>query len=149
MYVVDSTNGDYSVLDVDATVHNAAFLDFSTFALAMMEHSMISAYDAAKRTEQWNTPVGADPLEVTLASGGRILVANSGDGTLSIVDAGTHSVVGSADVGEMHVGGDDVVEAGAQGSHHTPVTSNMSSRPSPKCGPRSGGCWMEAPSGSP
>ena len=36
-----------------------------------------------------------------------------------------------ADIGGVHLGADAVVEAGARGRHNTPVTSNMSSRPSP------------------
>jgi len=103
VYVIDSSNGDQKgVLDVAATVHNAAFLDdFSTMALGMMEHGMIAGYGVDKLDEQWTTEVGADPLEVTLVSGNRIVVANAGDGTLSILDGATHSVTDTTEVGQV------------------------------------------------
>ena len=105
VYLLDSGSGSQSgVLDVDATVHNAVFLDdFSTLVLAMMEHGMIAGYGVDKLDEQWTTGVGADPLEVTSVGGDRLVVANSGDGTLSIVDSASHKSLDLAEVGDTPV----------------------------------------------
>lgn len=105
VYLFDASSGSKSAsADVAATVHNVAFLDdFSSVALAMMEHGMIAGYGASKLDEQWTLNVGKDPLEVTPVTGGRLLVANSGDGTISIVDGATHAVLDTAAVGDMPI----------------------------------------------
>lgn len=104
VYLFDASSGGTSAsIDVDATVHNVAFLDdFQTVAFSMMEHGMISARDVGKLDEQWIATTGADPLEVTLVSG-RLIVANSGDGTISIVDPSTQSTLDSAAVGDTPI----------------------------------------------
>lgn len=105
VYLFDADNGDQNgVLDVDATVHNAAFLDdFKTFVIGKMERDAIAGYSISGLDEQWTTGVGDAPLEVTLVGGDRLLVANSGAGTLSIVDAATHASLDTADVGDTPV----------------------------------------------
>lgn len=105
VYLFDTANGGKSAsADVAATVHNVAFLDdFSTVALSMMEHGMIAGYGAAKLDEQWTLNVGMDPLEVTPVTGGRLLVANSGDGTITIVDGATHTALDTAAVGDTPI----------------------------------------------
>lgn len=104
VYLFDTESGaEKASIDVEATVHNVAFLDdFETVAFAMMEHGMISARDAGKLDEQWTATTGAMPLEVT-AVNGRLLVANSGDGTLSIIDQSSHAGLDTADVGDTPV----------------------------------------------
>lgn len=101
VYIFDATSGELGAsIEVPATVHNVAYLDdFSSVALAMMEHGMIAGYDASSLEEKWTAEVGDMPLEVTPLSGGRIVVTNSGDGTLSVVDEGTHVELSKTDVG--------------------------------------------------
>lgn len=101
VYLFDASSGGTSAsVEVDATVHNVAFLDdFESVAFSMMEHGMISVRDAGKLEEQWIATTGADPLEVTPVSG-RLLVACAGDGTLTVVDQGTKSSIDSAPVGD-------------------------------------------------
>lgn len=61
---------------------------------------MLAGYGAQELDEQWTLAVGKEPLEVTNVSGNRLVVANSGDGTLTIVDAATHTATDTAmDVG--------------------------------------------------
>ncbi|MFO0591207.1 MAG: hypothetical protein U0441_26915 [Polyangiaceae bacterium] len=100
IYVFDSSSGtQIAEADVDATVHNVAFLDFQTVAYAMMEHGMIVGASASDLKEKWTASVGMDPLEVTRISDDRALVANSGDDTVSIVDTALHTQLDAADVG--------------------------------------------------
>ena len=101
IYVFDASSGaEIASADVDATVHNVAFLDdFQTVVYAMMEHGMIVGASASSLKEEWSANVGMDPLEVTPIGGGRALVANSGDGTVSIVDTALHTQLDTAAVG--------------------------------------------------
>jgi YVTN family beta-propeller protein len=92
------------VLDVDATVHNAAFLgDFETLVIGMAEKNMIAGHSVSGLDQRWTADVGQTPLEVTLVGGDRLIVANSGDGTLSILDAETHAGLDTAQVGDTPV----------------------------------------------
>ena len=64
IFALDTRTGQVrKVVDVDATAHNAAFLENgATVVVAMSEHAMIQTYDAASGEEAWSLLVGEAPL---------------------------------------------------------------------------------------
>lgn len=101
------------VIDVDATVHNAAFTpDGATIVLSMMEHGMVVGYDSKTFKEAFNVTGFEMPLEVTPTASNALLVAESGGGKVSVVDLGTREIgmrfdVGATPVAAWASGGDD------------------------------------------
>ena len=108
IYMLDITNGElHKFLDVDATVHNAAYshAEDDPIIFGMMEHGMIAAYDPTNGKELWTMAIGDMPLEVTpTRSGAFAFAAVSGDNTRAVIDLKGQAQVASVDVGEMPVG---------------------------------------------
>lgn len=106
IFALDIQRGEVTrLVDVDATAHNAAFIeDGATLVVAMSEHGMIQAYDAASGAETWALPVGEAPLEVTPSADGRLLyVANSGDDTVVVVDLMAREIAATLPVDALPV----------------------------------------------
>jgi YVTN family beta-propeller protein len=106
VYRLDVTTGTMShLLTLEGTVHNAAFLgDSDDFALTRSEHGALHVYDGETLEELWSVDVGTDPLEATPThDGSTILVANSGDATVAVIDVATRSVTRVIPVGDTPV----------------------------------------------
>ena len=89
VYRIDTaTRKATRLAEIDATVHNAAYTrDGKQVLLGMMEHGMLTAYDAGSFKELWSLDVGEMPLEVSPTPDGKTaLVALSGSAQLAVVD---------------------------------------------------------------
>lgn len=106
VYRIDTATGEFTkVLSLDATVHNAAFLGESDdFALCQAEHGMVHVYDGNSLEQVWSAAVGSMPLEATSTHDGNlIVVANSGDASVSVVDVAARAVSRTVPVGQTPV----------------------------------------------
>ncbi len=94
IYALDVASGSLdSILDVDATAHNAAFSsDGATIYLAMYEHGMVVGYDAATLEATFDVRGFSMPLEVTPTASGSLLVAESGSGEIAVLDIASRMV---------------------------------------------------------
>ena len=106
VYRIDTATGEFiKVLSLDATVHNAVFLGESDdFALCQNEHGMLHVYDGDTHEQIWSAAVGSMPLEATPThDGSLVVVANSGDATVSVVDVAARAVSRTIPVGQTPV----------------------------------------------
>lgn len=106
VYLIDLTSREMrSVIRQAATAHNAAYtVDGRELVLSLNEQDKVQAYDVASFQPTWSAAVGRLPLEVTPAKEGKTLVvANSGDASLALVDLPSHSVRATLPVGEVPV----------------------------------------------
>jgi YVTN family beta-propeller protein len=105
IYRLDIATGELqNIIEVEATAHNAAFApDGSAIVFGMMEHGMVSVFDAATLEERFSVTGFEMPLEVTPAGGQLVLVAESGAARIAELDLTMRTVVNRFDVGAVPV----------------------------------------------
>jgi YVTN family beta-propeller protein len=105
LYIMDSRSGDVVAQALaGGTAHNLGYLTSGdAVVFALMEHNMLHFANALDLTVTGFVDVGGAPLEAT-PSGDKILVANSGAGTISVVDVTTKAVVSTLTVGSQPIG---------------------------------------------
>jgi YVTN family beta-propeller protein len=107
LFILNTRTGDVVAQTLaGGTAHNLAYLaGGETVVFGLMEHGMIHFANASDLSFTDVVEVGAAPLEATpSAAGDKILVANSGDGTISVVDVGTYAVEKVLTVGSNPIG---------------------------------------------
>jgi YVTN family beta-propeller protein len=93
-----------SVLEIDATAHNAAFTsDDQVVVLGMLEHGTIAGYDARSFAQVFAAGDFGAPLEVTPTDSGLLLVAESGTGQVAVFDPASQMITERIDVGPLPV----------------------------------------------
>jgi YVTN family beta-propeller protein len=107
LYILDSRTGDVVAQSTaGGTAHNLGYLPGGgTVVFALAEHDMLHFADARDLVVTAFVDVGSAPLEATpTPSGDKILVANSGAGTISVVDVAGRTVASTLPVGAQPIG---------------------------------------------
>ena len=107
IYVLNSRTGDVVAQSLPGgTAHNLAFLPSgNAVAFALLEHNMLHLASPTDLSLTGFVTVGGSPLEATPApAGDKLLVANSADGTISVVDAASKAVEKTLTVGANPIG---------------------------------------------
>lgn len=106
IFVIDSRTGDVlAQTEVDGTAHNAGFVSGGLVAYALAEHGMVHFADPATLAAVGQADIGGSPLEATPVPGTSfVLVAQSANGRIDVVDAFTRQVTASIPTGANPIG---------------------------------------------
>jgi YVTN family beta-propeller protein len=107
IYVLNSRTGDVVAQSLaGGTAHNLAFLPSgNAVAFALLEHNVLHLASPTDLSLTGFVTVGGSPLEATpTPAGDKLLVANSADGTISVVDAASKTIAKTLTVGANPIG---------------------------------------------
>ncbi len=107
--IIDPTTGElHHSIPTEHLPHNAAFSPNSSelwFGQADSLDGMVFVHSTSDFSEVAAIPVGMQPSEVTFsADGSKVFAANTGSGTVSVIDPVSKTVVATIPVGQMPVG---------------------------------------------
>ncbi len=106
LFVIDSRTGNVlAQTEVDGTAHNVGFVAGGLVTYALAEHGRVHFADPATFAAVGEADIGGSPLEATPVPGTSfVLVAQSANGRIDVVDAFTRQVSSSIPTGANPIG---------------------------------------------